>query len=56
MVPCPVLSVVAWIMGTRDLREMASGRMDRTGRGLTQAGRILGIVNVCLYGATGGEA
>lgn len=41
---CPVFAVVAWNMGTTDLLEMQSGRMDASGRGLTQAGRVLGMV------------
>jgi hypothetical protein len=35
-------------MGTTDLREMSEGRMDPSGRGLTEAGRILGMINVLL--------
>ena len=31
-------------MGNRDLREMEAGRMDTSGQGLTQAGRVLGII------------
>jgi hypothetical protein len=47
---CVPLGVVAWVMGNSDLWEMECGRMDQTGRGLTQAGRILGMVQtlVCL--------
>jgi len=35
-------------MGNSDLREMAAGRMDRSGEGLTTAGRICGMVGVIL--------
>ena len=35
-------------MGNGDLAAMRAGRMDRTGEGMTQAGRILGIVAVVL--------
>lgn len=38
----------AMIMGGSDLKKMDAGRMDPDGRGLTQAGRILGIINVVL--------
>jgi hypothetical protein len=38
----------ALLMGGKDLKEMDAGRMDPEGRGLTQAGRILGIINVSL--------
>lgn len=43
-VTCPILSVMAWVMGSSDLREMRSGRMDPSGMGLTQAGQILGMI------------
>jgi hypothetical protein len=33
---------------TTDIREMNSGRMDPAGRGLTQAGKICGMVSVVL--------
>lgn len=42
------LGIVAWIMGGNDLAEMRRGGMDRSGEGLTQAGRILGIVSTVL--------
>lgn len=35
-------------MGNADLREMDQGRMDPSGRGLTQAGRILGMIQTLL--------
>jgi hypothetical protein len=41
---CPVLSLLAWVMGSHDLREMRVGCMDRGGEGLTQAGTILGMI------------
>jgi hypothetical protein len=36
-------------MGNSDQREMAAGRMDRSGRGLTQAGKICGMISVILW-------
>src|SRR5262249_31929210 len=45
MVPCAPLGIFAWVMGGNDLAEMRRGQMDRSGEGLTQAGRILGIVS-----------
>jgi hypothetical protein len=47
-VVCPFLSIAAWVMGSTDLDEMAHGRMDPTGRDLTKAGRICGIVGSIL--------
>jgi hypothetical protein len=41
---CGILGPVAWIMGHIDLGEMRAGRMDPSGEGLTNAGRICGIV------------
>ena len=35
-------------MGSNDLKEMAAGRMDPSGQGLTQAGKICGMVSVIL--------
>lgn len=46
---CPVLGIAAWVMGSSDLREMRSGRMDPSGMGLTQAGHILGLINALLW-------
>jgi len=45
---CIIFSIVAWVMGNKDLAEMAAGRMDRSGEGLTKAGKICGIVGVAL--------
>lgn len=42
---CPILSVAAWVMGTADLNEMRAGRMDPRSQGLTQAGRLLGMLH-----------
>src|SRR5262245_41841356 len=44
LVICGFLGPVAWIMGNNDLREIRAGRMDREGEGLTQAGRICGMI------------
>jgi hypothetical protein len=46
---CPIFSLMAWVMGSGDLREMRSGRMDRSGEGLTQAGQILGMIPSILF-------
>lgn len=46
---CGVFTAIpAWIMGNGDLKEMAAGTMDQTGRGLTNAGRILGMIATIL--------
>lgn len=48
-VVCFPFGIAAWVMANNDLREMTEGRMDETGRGLTTAGKILGIVQCCLF-------
>lgn len=48
LVFCVFLGVIPWVMGNRDLREMDAGRMNPAGRGLTQAGRVCGIVSVII--------
>ena len=49
---CLVCGIIAWIMGNADLKEMDAGRMDPSGRGMTQAGKILGMVS-CILAAVG---
>jgi hypothetical protein len=38
----------AYQMGSHDLSEMQSGRMDPSGKGITQVGRIMGLVGAIL--------
>ena len=45
---CCVCGIVAWVMGNADLQKMDAGQMDPEGRGLTQAGRIIGMVCVIM--------
>ena len=44
LVVCPFFGVAAWLMSDTDLREMAQGRMDPSGRDMTKAGRICGMI------------
>jgi hypothetical protein len=48
IVICTPLGVFAWVMGNSDLDAMRRGEMDREGEGLTQAGKICGIVGTVL--------
>jgi hypothetical protein len=48
MCPLQVLGPVAWVMGNNDLAAMRAGRMDRSGEGITQAGRICGIIGTVM--------
>ena len=45
---CCICGIIAWSMGSADLTEMAAGRMDRSGEGLTQAGKICGMISVII--------
>ena len=48
LVVCMPLGIVAWVMGNTDLKAMNAGTMDPEGRGITQVGKILGIVTTLL--------
>jgi hypothetical protein len=65
LVCCIVFAILAWVMGNGDLKEMAAGTMDRSGEGMTKAGKIIGmiacilaivgiIINIIFLIATGG--
>jgi hypothetical protein len=40
--------IPAWIMGNNDLKEMDAGAMDPSGRSVTNAGRICGMISTIL--------
>jgi hypothetical protein len=44
LVLCQLFGIAAWVMGNTDLQEIDMGRMDPSGRDLTKAGRICGMV------------
>lgn len=46
---CGIFAILAAIMGSGDLKEMAAGRMDRSGEGMTRVGQILGFVGIGLW-------
>lgn len=46
-----VFSALAWVFAVQDLRAMDDGRTDDSGRGSTNAGKILGIVSLALFAA-----
>lgn len=46
---CQLICPVVWILASNDLGEIKRGRMDPEGRGLTQAGLVLGIVGTVLF-------
>ena len=45
---CQIFSIAAWVMGHADMKEINAGRIDPQGRGLTQAGMIIGIIGTVL--------
>lgn len=49
LVLCGPLGIAAWVMGQGDLKEMDAGLMDPSGRSLTNAGRICGIIATILF-------
>ena len=48
IVACQLCAPFAWLMGKKDLQEMAAGRMDPEGKGLTQAGMYLGLIGTIM--------
>ena len=48
LVCCFICGIIAWVMGSNDLREMAAGRMDPSGQGMTNAGKICGMISVII--------
>lgn len=48
LVVCFICGIIAWVMGNNDLRQMDAGTMDPSGRGMTQAGKICGMISVIL--------
>jgi hypothetical protein len=49
-VPSLILGPIAWVMGSNDLILIRSGRMDRSGEGLTAGGQTCGIIATILGG------
>jgi hypothetical protein len=48
IVMCMPCGIAAWVMGNGDLKAMQRGEMDRSGEGMTQAGKICGMISVAL--------
>jgi hypothetical protein len=46
---CPPLGIAAWFMADSDLEKMKNGNMESSGRDLTKAGRILGIIGTIYF-------
>jgi hypothetical protein len=48
LVICQPLGIFAWIMGNGDLKQIDAGAMDPSGRPVTNAGRICGMIATIL--------
>lgn len=48
IVVCFITGIIAWVMGSSDLKEMDAGIRDKSGYSLTKAGMICGIIGVIL--------
>ena len=48
LVCCFICGIIAWVLANKDIKEMDEGIMDPEGRGITQAGKICGIVSIAL--------
>jgi predicted Zn finger-like uncharacterized protein len=44
-----IFAIIAWIMGNSDMAEIRTGRMDPEGEGMTQAGRIMGMISTIIH-------
>lgn len=48
LIICGPCGIVAWVLGSGDLKQIDAGQMDPDGRGLTNAGRICGMIATIL--------
>jgi hypothetical protein len=48
LVICFPFGIAAWVMGNHDLKAIRAGQMDPLGEGLTQGGRIVGMIATIL--------
>ncbi len=48
LVVCGICGIIAWVMGNTDMQKIEAGSMDPSGRGITQAGRVCGIIGTFL--------
>ncbi|NBB95889.1 MAG: hypothetical protein GVY16_09150 [Planctomycetes bacterium] len=49
LVCCGICGICAWVMGSGDMKQINAGVMDPSGKGVTQAGKILGIIGTILW-------
>lgn len=46
---CQFLGIAAVVMASQDLKLMNEGRMDASGKGLTTAGMVLGVISIVIF-------
>lgn len=49
LITCLPLGIAAWLMGNNELQKMRAGLISRDEEGITQAGRILGIIATVFF-------
>jgi hypothetical protein len=47
---CPIFGIVAWMIGTTGLNDIAKGSADPTGKAMMQVGYYMGMIHVLLIG------
>jgi len=50
LIICAPVGIAAWVMGNGDLKQIDAGAMDPSGRSVTNAGRICGMIATILLG------
>jgi hypothetical protein len=48
LVICMPLGILAWILGSDDLKAMDAGKMDPGGRSSTEVGKVCGMISTIL--------
>lgn len=48
LVVCGICGIIAWVMGNTDMAQIRAGIMDPSGEGITNAGRICGMIATIL--------
>ncbi|MAE32518.1 MAG: hypothetical protein CMO43_13180 [Verrucomicrobiales bacterium] len=54
IVCCFPFGIAAWIMGNNDMQQIEAGMMDPSGKGITNAGKICGIIGTIVGGGCTG--
>ena len=48
---CGLFSIIAWILGTQELKAIREGRSPATGEGISKAAQVLGILGTLITAA-----